>query len=127
MLIRWLIGFCILFAVFTIMSNIIEYNDPMTADDATVWSDLTSFQTIEAHDDTGAIFAGAGALWGMVKGVWRSLWFDYSFLRPRVDSNGVVIEQNFLGVMVRYILFIPCTVGMFFTIALAIRSALVVS
>lgn len=108
---RWLWGCAVLWVVLTIMSNVIEQLDPLTAANMTVLGRLTTYQHVEVADPLGSFFAGAGTLLTMVGAVWDILWFNYSFL-----------QDNFLGQMARYIMGIPLTVAMFFYVGYILRS-----
>lgn len=113
---RWLIAFAILFAVFTVFSNIVEMNDPYVAADQTVLSRLLSFQHISAQDPIGAVIAGVNALSKTVGAIWDILWFNYSFLVATPS------DPNFIGTTLR-ILLLCVSVGFMLTLALTLIGA----
>ena len=116
---RWLIGFTMLFIMLSVLSNVIEQADPLAENEMSVLSNLTAFQRVTGTDIFGVVISGIGALGSTLTGIWQALSFDYSFLKSSAT------DDNFFGVMTRYIIFVPCTIGMLFCLALAIRSAYV--
>jgi hypothetical protein len=113
MVIRWLIGFFILFVVLVIVSNIIEAQDPLTDETITILELALGYQSVSASDPTGGTFSGLAMLPTAVGAIWDALIFNYPFF-----------NASFIAKMVRYILFLPCTIGMFFTLALTIRQVI---
>jgi len=113
MVIRWLIGFFILFVVMVIVSNVIEAQDPLTNENITVLELALGYQTVSAADPEGGTFSGLAMLPTTVGAIWDALLFDYPFF-----------YASFVAKLVRFILFIPCTIGMIFTLALTIRQVI---
>ena len=113
MVIRWLIGFFILFVVLVIISNVIEAQDPLTDETITVLELALGYQSVSAGDPTGGTFSGLAMLPTAVNAIWDALLFNYPFF-----------NSSFVAKMVRFILFVPCTIGMLFTLALTIRQVI---
>ena len=113
MVIRWLIGFFILFVVMVIISNVIEAQDPLTDETITVLELALGYQSVSAGDPTGGTFSGLAMLPTAVNAVWDALLFNYPFF-----------NASFVAKLVRFILFVPCTIGMIFTLALTIRQVI---
>ena len=91
---KWFWGLLILVFFLTILANIIEMSDPVSANNATVLSLLLQHETQTTSDisflqNLSNIPSMAGEWIGAF---WNAIWFDYNFLKG-----------NFIGLMLRYI------------------------
>lgn len=122
---RWLIALATMFVLLTIMANSIDSATAsavvLGTDDMTILDKLTTFGSVNFVDPFGSsnffiaivsdVTAAFGAVGNFLAALWSILWFNYNFL-----NNG-----GFLGLVVKYALFWPITIGMLFTLFLVMR------
>jgi hypothetical protein len=100
--VRWLMGFALLFVVFTVLANIIEMADPLSVSHTTLFS-LAFEQNIISTSDPGHIqYAQHSSIVPLdwLNAFKTTLLFDYNFLKG-----------DFLGQFLRFI-FLATSVGM---------------
>jgi len=99
--------------IMVIIANTIEAADPMGADNITLLELALGYNTVSASDPTGGSFSGLAMLPTALGAFWDALIFNYDFF-----------NYNFITQLVRFILFVPCTIGMILTLALYIRQVI---
>ena len=114
---------------------------PVSAREMTVLESLMDLGNVEVNDPYTGIGAVIQVGLGTIEAIWRALWFNYSFWysteagytaascdiadgRWIADSSLCQIPNGFM--IIRYILFIPMTIGFLFALALVLRSIIAV-
>ena len=104
----WIIGIIFLFLGLQVISGIGEYT--VFGDEETTFLStlMTTPNLTESTGIAGDVFAWIG--WGgdFIATLWSALWFDYSFFQGQ-------------WALVRYIIFIPVSIGFILGIGLAMR------
>ena len=102
---KWLIGFIMLFVICTISSLLIEaqqFGDSQTSHLYILLSpDIPSF-----WNPIGAAIAYVTVAWNYLQALWDMFWFDYSFFEGSWQ-------------LVRFIVFVPISVGLVVSLILA--------
>ena len=110
MVIRWLMGFFMAWVIMVIIANSIEALDPLGANQITLLELALGYSTVSASDPTGGAFSGLSMATTTVKALWDAMLFNYNFF-----------YASFVTKLVRFILFLPCTIGMAVTLLLTLR------
>ncbi len=101
--VRWLMGFMLLFVVFTALANIIEMADPITSSNTTIFSLAFGQNVISTSDPSYIQYAQHSSIMPLdwLNILKTTFLFDYNFLKA-----------DFLGSFLRFI-FLATSVGMF--------------
>jgi hypothetical protein len=113
MLIRWVIGFFTAWVILVIIANTIEAIDPLGASNITLLELVLGYHTIAVADPQGGSASGLAMPIAVVQAICDALIFNYDFF-----------TANFITQLVRFIVFVPCTIGMILTLALYIRQVI---
>lgn len=112
---------------------------PVSAREQTFIESLLDFTTVEVNDPYTGIGAVVQVGLNTIEAIWNALWFNYSFWydteagyteaaceaadgRWIDDSSLCQFPNGFM--IVRYILFIPMTIGFLFALAIVLRSVI---
>jgi len=139
---RWLIGLLMVFVLLTIVSNIVEQADMLTAAQVAEVQEMTTQQLTGGKDpDTGGVITAGNNPLTVWQSIWKALTSEYSFWY-KIDctlTESECASAATYGVtgkwinstdccqipnawsIIRYVIFWPITVAMFVEIALVIR------
>ena len=103
----YFIGLAILFVVLTLISGICELDYAKSTGSITLLESLMKPDIPSYFNPIGAVVAYVTVAWGYVQTLWSMLWFDYSFF-----TGG--------WIWIRYIFFIPVSLGLVLTLVLSV-------
>lgn len=103
----WIIGIMVLYVALAIISGMVEMTTPLGVDEVSRIKVLMSPTAPAYTDPLGAIFAYITFTWDYIANLWGIFWFDYAFF-----SGG--------WVYVRYLLFIPVSIGVIVSLVIAV-------
>ena len=103
----YFIGLSILFVVLTLISGICELDYAKSIGSITHLEALMKPDIPSYNNPIGAVAAYITVAWSYVQTLWSMLWFDYAFF----DGGWIWI---------RYIFFIPISIGLVLTLVLSI-------
>lgn len=103
----WFIGLIMLFVVFSVISGIMEMSYFGGGEASRIHTLLTGVQIPEGVNFIGATIAFITQTWEFIANLWHMFWFDYAFF------------QGTWGI-VRYIVFLPISIGLIVTLVLSV-------
>jgi len=104
---KWIIGLVVLYVVLAIISGMVEMTSPLGVDEVGRIKTLMSPTVPSFSDPLGAIFAYITFTWDYITNLWGIFWFDYAFF-----TGG--------WVYVRYLLFIPVSIGVIVSLVISV-------
>ena len=132
---RWLIGIIMAFVLMTIVSNIVEKADIMTASQVAEIQAMSEHTLSDVKMDTGESFVTASTPLSALEAIWKAISADYSFWY-RVDYDTTSAECEEVGgtwldgercqtphplIIIKYIVFWPISIAMFVELAFILR------